>query len=105
MKMLQRVLCLESSIVFLYLINCLSQRQKVSFRFGRSEGRVSPPAILLQATLREVLLWKCCLLRTISMNYGLLPPLSCCCFHLLPFLTLILNTKVKVAENPPAYET
>ena len=53
MKMLQCVLCLESSTVFPYLINCLSQRQKVSFRFGRSEGSASPPAILPQAILRR----------------------------------------------------
>lgn len=50
-KMLPCVLCLESSIVFLYLINCLSQRQKVSSRFGRREGSASPPAILPWAML------------------------------------------------------
>lgn len=42
-KMLQCV-CLESSIVFPYLIHCLNQRQKVSFSPGRSEGSVCPPA-------------------------------------------------------------
>lgn len=51
MKMLQCVLCLESSMVLPYLINCLSQRQKVAFRFVGSEGSVSPPAILPQAIL------------------------------------------------------
>lgn len=105
MKMLQCVLCLESSMVLPYLINCLSQRQKVAFRFVGSEGSVSPPAIFPQAILcrgggvREVLLWKGCLLRTISMNYRFLPPTSCCCFLLLPFLTLILSTNVKVTQN------
>jgi len=100
--MLQRVFCLEPSTVFPYLMNSVSQRQKVSFRFGRSEGSASPPAILPKqyfvgrGGLKGVLLWKHGLLRAISTNYGLLAPPSCCHFLLLPFPSqpLFLSTKV-----------
>lgn len=51
MKMLPCVLSLQYSIVFLYLINCLSRRQRGSSRFGKCEGSASPPAILPWAML------------------------------------------------------